>query len=99
MWDKWSQGYPILEGDATVYANVPKGHKKLSGDSCILDLFLKKTRGSTAVANYNFAFIPELILHFSSAFYEEVSRYREDKENQLQVRSLHAQLSYFPKPV
>lgn len=91
MWDKWSCGYPIHDGDATVYACVTGGHKKLFGDSCILDLFQKKPRGSTAVANYNFASIPELVLHFPSGFYQEVATYREDKENLTQVRSLCVQ--------
>jgi len=99
MWDKWSHCYPIDEGDATVFADVPKGYKKLSGESCILEFFLKKTRGSTPIVEYNFALIPELVLHFSSAFYDEVASYREDKENQLQVCSSHVQLSHFPKPV
>lgn len=98
MWDRWSHGYVINERDATMYATIPgNGHKKLSGDSCILEFFVKKTRRSAAVVEYNFSLIPELVLHFSNAFYERVVEYREAKESQLQVRSSHIQLYYFLK--
>lgn len=93
-WDKWSHGYPICEEDGTMYAAVNRGHKKLSGDSCILELFLKKTRASAAInANYNYSLIPDIVLHFPSTFYEQVADYRETEANKLQVCNLHVQLS------
>ena len=79
-WDRWSHHYAIDANDVTVYAMVPGGHKKLFGSECILNLFLKKSCSSLAVANYNFSSVLELQLHFSGAFCNTVNLHHMDEE-------------------
>ena len=69
-----------------MYATTRGGHKPVSGDRCILDLFLKNTRGgSTATPIYDFLMVIELQLHFSSAFCVAVDTHRLIEEGKLQV--------------
>lgn len=85
-WDQWLYGYRLEEEDATLFAPATGGHRVVVGDSCILDLFLKKSRGkSTAVPNYDFSSVLELSLHLSSAFCEAVSTHCLVEQNRLQV--------------
>lgn len=84
-WDRWSHCYPINESDATVYATVSRGTKEVSGDNCILDFFLKKSRGSSAVANYDFSLVLELQLGLSKSFCQAAAEHCLDEENGLQV--------------
>lgn len=72
-WDRWSYKYPFDEEEVKLYS---PGHKQVIGDNCILDMFLKKTRSSTAILAYDFTGVPELNLHFSRAFCDAVNDHR-----------------------
>jgi len=79
-WDHWSCGYPLDEADVTLYGPASGGHKQIIGENCILDMFLKKTRSSTALPAYDFTTVPELNLHLSMAFCNTVNEHRLDEE-------------------
>lgn len=94
-WDSWSYYYVLDEEDATLYATATGGHRAVVGDNCILELFLKKSRGSAAVLNYDFSSVGELSLHLSSAFCEAASDHRLIEQSKLQVsRSLISQFFF-----
>jgi hypothetical protein len=82
-WNRWSYQYAINEGDVTLHVTIPKGYKALFGNECILDLFVKKSRGSTAVANYDFSLVLEITLHLLHTFCEAVTEHRLVEESKL----------------
>lgn len=84
-WNCWSYHYLLKEEDALLFANVPGGNKAVTGDRCIFDFFLKKSRGSTVVPNYDFSSVLEVLLHLSGAFCEKVNDHHLYKENNLPV--------------
>jgi hypothetical protein len=84
-WDRWSYQYPIDEGDATLHVAIPKRYKELFGNECILDLFIKKSRSSTAVTNYDFSLVLEITLHLLHTLCEAVTEHHLVEESKSQV--------------
>lgn len=98
-WDHWSYRYPLDEGQMKLLAVVPKGHKMLFGDNCLLECFLKKSRSPMAVPNYDFSIVLELNLSLTNVFYEAATDNRLREQNQTQVCGLYTQQIGFSQPV
>ena len=97
-WKLWSHDYPITEEDAKLYILASGVQKVVVGDSCILDSFLKKSRGSAPVPTYNFETVLDLTLHISSAFCEAVSDHCIVEQNRLEVSRPPTWHSNFSQP-
>ena len=90
VWNRWSHSYLLNGEEVELYAHVPGGNKLVTGDRCIFEFFLKKSRSSTAAPKYDFSSVLEVLLQLSGSFYERVNEHRLMKESGLEVCRLNA---------